>query len=276
MEGLIVISERQKTILIVEDEAILALAEAQSIEKFGFKAITVFNGEKAVNKVEQSPDIDLILMDIDLGKGMDGTQAAEKILEKHNLPLIFLSSHTEREVVEKTEHISSYGYIVKNSGETVLIASIKMAFRLFEARRKEIAMERAMKVSDDKFYKIFQATPNSITVVKMPEGRFVEVNRSFERISGYCFDEVVGKTSLDINIWKNLADRKRVSTKLMEEGYFQEERLEFVKKSGDTFIAAATFVIIDIKGVDYSIAILTDITRYIQTEKELQEFRGVV
>lgn len=73
-------------------------------------------------------------MDIDLGAGMDGTEAARLILGLRDLPLVFLSSHTEPLVVERTEGLTSYGYIVKNSGETVLLASIKMAFRLFQAR----------------------------------------------------------------------------------------------------------------------------------------------
>ena len=49
---------------------------------------------------------------------------------------MFLSSHTEPDVVEKTENITSYGYVVKNSGITVLDASIKMAFKLFNANSK--------------------------------------------------------------------------------------------------------------------------------------------
>ena len=53
------------------------------------------SGEKAIEAVDSDPEIALVLMDIDLGKGIDGTQAAEKILEKHNLPVAFLSSHTE-------------------------------------------------------------------------------------------------------------------------------------------------------------------------------------
>ena len=77
--------------------------------------------------------IDLILMDIDLGPGMDGTEAAREILTRHDIPVVFLSSHTEQEVVNKTEKITSYGYVVKNAGITVLTASIRMAFRLFEA-----------------------------------------------------------------------------------------------------------------------------------------------
>ncbi len=141
-------SEGQKTILIVEDEAILALEEARTLEQYGYKVITASSGEKAIKIVETTSDIDLILMDIKLGSGMDGTEAAEKILEKHNLPIIFLSSYTERKVVEKTEGIPSYGYIVKNSGEPVLMASIRMAFRLFEAKMKKMAKDETLRVNE--------------------------------------------------------------------------------------------------------------------------------
>jgi PAS domain S-box-containing protein len=142
--------DETKTILLVEDEAIIALAAAGTLKRYGFKAITVFSGEEAIQAVAASPEVDLVLMDIDLGsEGMDGTQAAEIILKQRDLPLVFLSAHTERQVVEKTEGITSYGYIVKNSGETVLIASIKMAFRLFDARKQEMAKEAALRQSEE-------------------------------------------------------------------------------------------------------------------------------
>ena len=126
-----------KTILLVEDEAIIAVIHRKILNKFGFDVITAATGEKAVEIACSTPGIDLILMDIDLGEGIDGTEAAERILACKEIPLVFLSSHTEPEVVNKTEGITSYGYIVKNSGETVLIASIRMAFKLFEAKVKE-------------------------------------------------------------------------------------------------------------------------------------------
>ena len=89
----------------------------------------------AVEIVRTEVIIDLILMDIDLGSGMRGTDAAKAILRERTIPLAFLSSHTEPEVVDSTEGISSYGYILKTSGETVLLASVRMAFRLAEANR---------------------------------------------------------------------------------------------------------------------------------------------
>ncbi|MFW5695287.1 MAG: response regulator [Alkalispirochaeta sp.] len=131
------------SILLVEDEAIIALAEQRMLERNGYHVRTAHTGEAAIRTVEEKPLPDLILMDIDLGRGMKGTEAAERILQKHAVPLVFLSSHTEPEIVDLTEGITSYGYVVKNSGETVLLASIRMAFRLHSS------YERLQHATDD-------------------------------------------------------------------------------------------------------------------------------
>ena len=125
-------ADAKKTVLIVDDEAILAMAEAKTLEKHGYTVMTAFSGDKAVALMDEHPEIDLVLMDIDLGDGIDGTQIAERILKKKSLPLLFLSGHTEPDIVARTERITSSGYVVKNSGETVLLASLRMAFRLHE------------------------------------------------------------------------------------------------------------------------------------------------
>lgn len=127
----------ERTILLVEDEVVIAMAEAAQLKKMGYHTLTAHNAAAAVETVETHPDIHLILMDIDLGRGKpDGTEAAAEILSRHQVPVVFLSSHTEPEVVEKTEKITSYGYIVKNSGLNVLDRSIKMALKLFDAHQE--------------------------------------------------------------------------------------------------------------------------------------------
>ena len=106
--------ENKNTILLVEDEAIIAMAQKMTLQKYGYTVITANTGEEAIKTINNTPDINLILMDIDLGDGIDGTEAAQIILATHDLPLIFLSSHTEKEIVEKTEGITSYGYVFQN------------------------------------------------------------------------------------------------------------------------------------------------------------------
>ena len=156
-------------------------------------------GEKAVEIVASNLGIDLVLMDIDLGKGMDGTQAAEKILSGNDLPIVFLSSHTESEIVAKTEKITSYGYVVKNSSITVLDASIKMAFKLFYANRQTVESEKRFHL----LFNSIQAVNTLYEVVRDGCGtpvdyRYLEVNPAFEKLVGMPARELIGKTLLEV------------------------------------------------------------------------------
>ncbi len=114
-------SPNKTTLLLVEDEALIAILEAEQLEAEGYSVIVTGDGEAAMEAVRTaSPPVDLVLMDIDLGPGrMDGIRAAQAILEVRDVPVVFLSSHTERDIVARTEEISSYGYVVKDPGIAV-------------------------------------------------------------------------------------------------------------------------------------------------------------
>ena len=88
-----------ETILLAEDEATVAMYEARMLKKRGFEVILADSGEKAIAKVKSAPHISLILMDITFGSGIDGTEAARQILKEHDIPIVFLSSHADPEVV---------------------------------------------------------------------------------------------------------------------------------------------------------------------------------
>ena len=84
-------------------------------------------------------------MDIDLGKGFSGREAAAQILSHRTLPIVFLTSHHEREMVEKVRGITRYGYVIKDSGDFVLQSSIEMAFELFEAHQQARQREESLR-----------------------------------------------------------------------------------------------------------------------------------
>ena len=173
------------TLLLVEDEAITATLEKKQLEGIGYAVNHVLNGEDAVQTaLGPDSDIDLILMDIDLGSGIDGTQAAQEILKQKDIPIVFLSSHTEPEIVEKTEKITSYGYVVKNSGIFVLDTSIKMALKLFNAYRRKIEKEEELRRLADASFEAIFFSENGIAVNQ---------NRTAEEMFGYTLDEAYGK-----------------------------------------------------------------------------------
>jgi PAS domain S-box-containing protein len=196
----------QKTLLLVEDEVLIAQSEKLQLEKYGYAVRLAASGEKAVEAIKASPELDLVLMDINLGRGMDGTEAAGIILQDHEIPIVFLSSHSEREVVEKTEKITSYGYVVKNSSITVLDASIKMAFKLFQARLSEKKGKEILRQSEERYRLLFQNmnTCNSLyEVVSDQDGRICDfrfrmVNTAYEDFVGKKESDLVGRTLLEV------------------------------------------------------------------------------
>lgn len=176
-------SETKKTLLLVEDEVILALANKQTLENYGYNVIVVNSSENAIEVFKETEAIDLILMDIDLGEGIDGTKSAEALLEIKEIPVVFLSSHTESEVVEKTEKITSYGYVVKNSGPTVLDASIKMAFKLFNAKKQ-------IKESEARLREVLENSSDVSYKRNLQTNSYEYLSPVFARISGYTQEEM--------------------------------------------------------------------------------------
>ncbi|NVO02477.1 MAG: PAS domain S-box protein, partial [Bacteroidetes bacterium] len=133
---------------------------------------------------------DLILMDINLGPGIDGTVAAQEILKTKDIPILFLSSHTEKEIVELTEKITSYGYVVKNTGPVVLAVSIKMAFKLFEANKEISFSANSLIQSESQFAAVYEKSPIGIVQVNL-QGKIINANPTFVRILGYSKNELL-------------------------------------------------------------------------------------
>ncbi len=260
-----------KTLLLVEDEPINARLNKRILEKYGYKVIHSKTGEEAVAVFQSVTGIDLILMDIDLGVRIYCTEAAEIILRDNDVPLVFLSSHTEPEVVKKTEDITSFGYILKNSGETVLIACIKMAFRLFHARKIEEEKERKLKYSEERYRSIFENTGTSMFLVE-EDMTIAMVNNEFVRCFGYSKEEVIGKMkwmevihpdSIDFMLKQHRM--RRFNENAASPGY----QLKYITKAGETRNGYITVAMIP--GSTNSIASITDLTELKKAESALKD-----
>ncbi|MCP4135979.1 MAG: PAS domain S-box protein [bacterium] len=276
---------KDKNILLVEDEAITAMVEQKELEKYGYQVIHVLTGEEAIETVlVKKTEVDLILMDIDLGSGIDGTEAAEKILAEKDIPVVFLSSHTEPEIVEKTEKITSYGYVVKNSGITILDASMKMAFKLFEAKVKERVKEKALqqseqaqKKSEGRLRNLIEQSPLSIQIFDI-DGRTVQVNKAWEKLWGTSWEEF---DKLEYNILKDEQAIKLGLVPYMEKAYSGEvvsipameyDARDTSKKGNKRWAKTRVYPTMDESGnILNVVAIQEDITRHKQAEEKLHE-----
>lgn len=102
-----------KKILLVEDDEIIAFLHRHFAEKCGFEVIdTVDNGNSAIQETKVS-NPDAVLMDIRINGEMDGIEAAMKIREFSNTPIIFLTGNSDENTLNRAKEAGSVGYLVK-------------------------------------------------------------------------------------------------------------------------------------------------------------------
>ncbi|HJV35688.1 PAS domain S-box protein [Geomonas sp.] len=130
--------------------------------------------------------------------------------------------------------------------------------------------EQALRESEEKFARIFDTVPVGITISTLADGRFVDINREGERLSGYRREEVVGHNSLEFDIWKDSAERDRAIEQLSREGVLRDREMMFRTKQDDILRGLFSAVIIDIGGKRHLLSIVSDITEQKRAEEALR------
>lgn len=131
----------EKKVLIVEDESVVALMLEESLSRIGYHVVGVTaRGEDAVRIAgERKPDV--VIMDINLKGTMDGISAADMILCKLDIPVIYLTAYTDDETVLRAAKTDSCSYLVKPINMRELFANIELAInRRWRDRRPQVLL----------------------------------------------------------------------------------------------------------------------------------------
>lgn len=127
------------------------------------------------------------------------------------------------------------------------------------------------KKAEEIFRTAFNANPEPITIATISEGRYIDVNESFLRITGYRREEVIGRTSLELKFWIRPEDRAKLVEMLWEQGCVRDLEITYRTKSGEERVALDSAEAIEIAGQECIIAILRDITEQKFLEKQLRQ-----
>ena len=170
------------SILVVEDESIVAKDIQQSLKKLGYSVPSVENsGEDAIDAAGQHKP-DLILMDIMLKGEISGIEAAQQIKNRYQIPVIFLTANADESTLSKAKVTEPYGYIIKPFKEIDLHTSIEMALYK-HGKEQEVRKERDLyssivldKSADDC---IFVKSNSRLVKVKTNEMYYVEALKDY-------------------------------------------------------------------------------------------------
>ncbi|MBU0720666.1 PAS domain S-box protein [bacterium] len=128
-----------------------------------------------------------------------------------------------------------------------------------------------LQISNDKFEKAFNNTPNIIVLSNLHTGKIYDVNASFELILGYKKEDVVGKTTFEIDLWHDIQDRKKYIESFTRNGLVDGEVYKFNTKGKSLITARVYASLVHIDEDDYILAVADDITEKEKNLKLLEE-----
>jgi PAS domain S-box-containing protein len=120
--------------------------------------------------------------------------------------------------------------------------------------------EEALRVSEEKYSKVFLASPSIIILSDLDTARLIEVNDSFTKILGYARDEAIGKTSLDLNFWAVPEDRQRIVSILLDNGTVHNFEVLLRDKEGQNLYGLLSMELIEFEERKCLLMVINDIT----------------
>jgi PAS domain S-box-containing protein len=185
------------SILIVEDNNIVMLELKDRLSEMDYEVVgTASSGLEAINKAGiHRPD--LTLMDIRLKGEMDGIEAAAKIKEEFNLPVVYLTAHTDESTISRAKITEPFGYIIKPFEERELHSTIEMA--LYKHK-----MEKKLKESEHWLSATLKSIGDAL-IATDSKGIIKIINPVAEGITGWKYKDAFG---LDINTIFRVVDKE--------------------------------------------------------------------
>ncbi|MBD2341727.1 response regulator [Calothrix sp. FACHB-156] len=263
-------------ILVIDDTPEnLNLLSAMLTEQ-GYKVRSVTKGSTGLRGANAVPP-DLILLDVNMPE-MNGYEVCQQLKTSdrtREIPVIFISALGD--VLDKVKAFAVGGvdYITKPFQLEEVLARIENHLTIrnlqkqLQAQNQQLQQEiRERTKAEEKFAKVFRSSPNPIAIATISEARFLDVNPSFLKMSGYSVDEVIGHTVAEIDLGKNTVAISQTIQRLPEGGSLYNLEFEFSTKSAELKTILLSIELIDLAGVPCALLIANDITERKRLENE--------
>ena len=131
--------------------------------------------------------------------------------------------------------------------------------------------QEALRLSEQKFETAFLASPHAMVISSLRDGRFLDVNASFERQSGFSREEIIGKTVLEIGLWADSADFASIMADSLHRRKVTGRAVRLRTKSGRLVNVLYSVEVIELNGEPCALAAGEDVTERLEMEKALRE-----
>jgi PAS domain S-box-containing protein len=129
---------------------------------------------------------------------------------------------------------------------------------------------KALKDSEERFRLLFYSSPDAVSLNRMEDGLYVDINEGFTNVTGFTREEVLGRSAVDINIWNDPKDIKRLLRELRGRGYCENLEAVFRKKDGTLGTGLMSARVISLDDIPHIISITHEITETKRAEERIK------
>ena len=156
----------------------------------------------------------------------------------------------------------------------LILAQSAAILGLLKQRARRRKTEAELIRSEEKFSKSFRQSPLAISISSMKDGCYIDVNETFEQQTGWCRDEVIGRSSADINLWADPHQRSLFIQRLLAEGNVRDLEVRIRRKDGRIRTTLGSAELIEVHGKPCALSVIADVTERRRAEEELASLSG--
>ncbi len=130
--------------------------------------------------------------------------------------------------------------------------------------------DNAMRASEERYRTAFQTSLDGISITRLRDGQYIDINQTFTEITGHQREEIVGRTSLEVGLWVDRGDRSALVDRLRSEGQCRDAQIQMRRKNGEIFWSQASATLFELDGESCMMYVMRDISAAKSAEEEIR------
>lgn len=258
-------------VLLVEDSADDAeLVERELRRAWDSLEVERVQDAAALERALDESSWDLVLSDFSI-PGFGGRTALDIVRRRtRDLPFIFVSGTIGEDAAVDAMRAGANDYVMKGDLRR-LVPAIRRELEEAQSRRDRERAREALRQAEQRFAKIFRASPVGIAVSTLAEGRYLDANEALLSLLGYRREELLGRTVTELRVWPEMADRNRFVEELRKSGAIRNLDVDLRSKSGELRATLCNFEQIEMDGEQCLLSLVLDVSERRRLAEQLRQ-----
>ncbi len=154
--------------------------------------------------------------------------------------------------------------------------SFRQTYCVFQDITERKRAEEALRESEEKYRLTYNSSPDAVNINRLRDGLYVDINEGFTQLTGFTREDVIGKTSSEINIWHDPSDRAKLVQGLQKNSYYDNLEARFKRKDGSLTTALMSARLLILNGEAHIISITRDISARKEAEAEHERLMSAI